>query len=374
MEIHVGIMGATGYAGLELVRLVSGHPHFTLTVATSNADAGKPIAYTSWDERATTLGLTESGDEFGFLSQVPEGLPRTYARHDDPAIFNCDLVFLAIPHTQSLAITPRLIEAGIHVVDLSADYRLKSAEVYERWYGCEHTSPDLLKRASFGLPEIYGEELTRAHAAYLAHEAFLIACAGCYPTASSLAAFPALDAGWVDTPIHIAAISGFSGAGKTPSPKTHFCQAADNACAYGVTSHRHTPEIEQILGIPDGVVFVPHLAPVIRGLHSCVYMNVRADVAADLTEADIRRAYEQVYGDASFVHLLPAGVAPQTAAIKHTNHALVQVNYDARTHTIVGTCAIDNISKGAAAQAIQCANIALGFDERAGLSVGEFVR
>ena len=227
-------------------------PDFELTVITSNADAGQPLAAVY--------------PAFAGVSDL------VFTTHDDPAVASCDVVFLAVPHTAALAQAPGLLAAGVTVIDLSADYRLDDPVVYEAWYNTPHTSPELLGTRAFGLPELFAEDLARAADDHAAGDPVLVACAGCYPTATSLAAAPALRAGLVAAsgPIVVDAVSGVTGAGKGANARTHFCHAEGNVEAYNVCHHRHTPEIEQILQAPGRVVFTPHLAPLKRGLLSTV--------------------------------------------------------------------------------------------------------
>ena len=347
MSIRVGIVGAAGYAGAELVRLLLAHPDFEVVAITSNADAGQSLAsvYPSF------TGVSELA----------------FTTHDDPALKSCDAVFLAVPHTAALAQVPGLLEAGVSVFDLSADYRLSNPAVYEAWYGAKHTSPELLATRAFGLPELFPGDLAAAAERHRAGEAVLVACAGCYPTATSLAARPAIDAGWVraDAPIVVDAISGVTGAGKSCNARTHFCSAEENLEAYGVCKHRHTPEIEQILSAPDRVVFTPHLAPLKRGLLSTVTLQLAP--GADLTaEAAVER-YRDFYADRPFVRVLDAGQMPRTASVVGSNACQIGLAVNARAGVLVATGAIDNLCKGAAGQAVQCANLVFGLGEERGL-------
>ena len=347
MAIDVSVVGAAGYAGAELVRRLIEHPDFNLVAVTSDSDAGKSLA-------SVYPAFTGVSD----LVFLP---------HDAAEVKASKAVFLAVPHKAAMAQVPGLLEAGVSVFDLSADYRLKDAAVYAQWYGVEHTSPELLDKVAFGLPEITRDELDRAAAECAAGEAALVACAGCYPTATSLAAFPAVSAGWVSAPVVVQAISGVTGAGRSANERTHFCHANENVEAYGVGTHRHTPEIEQILGLPGGVLFIPHLAPLSRGLLSTVTMHL-TDEAADGFSVDTAvQRYREHYASSPFVTVLDAPSQPQTASVAGSNRAQVGLAYDSRTKTLVGTCAIDNLCKGAAAQAVQCANIVFGLPEDAGL-------
>ena len=349
MSIRVGVVGAAGYAGAELVRLLLAHPDMELVAITSNADAGQSLA--------SVYPAFEGVNDLAFTA------------HDDPVLTTCDAVFLAVPHTAALAQVPGLLAAGVSVFDLSADYRLSDPAVYEAWYNTPHTSPELLRTRAFGLPELFADDLASAAARHAAGEPVLVACAGCYPTATSLAAKPALDAGWVraDAPIVVDAISGVTGAGKGCNARTHFCSADENLEAYGVGRHRHTPEIEQILSAPGRVVFTPHLAPLKRGLLSTVTLPLTAEAASDLTTADAVAAYRSTYAGRPFVRVLDAGSMPKTSSVVGTNACQIGLSVDARTGVLVAVGAIDNLCKGAAGQAVQCADIVFGLDERRGL-------
>lgn len=348
MGKKVAIVGAAGFAGIELVRAILGHPEFRLVAATSNELAGTPIAC----EYPGFTGSTEL----------------SFVAHDDPTVADAEVVFLAVPHTAALAMAPAHVARGAAVVDLSADFRLKDPAVYERWYKVPHTAVDLLARAAFGLPELFDGELARAREQFESGRGALVACAGCYPTATSLAAAPAVRAGFVaeGTPVVVDAISGVTGAGKKCTARTHFCFADENLEAYGVGSHRHTPEIEQILGLRDRVVFTPHLAPANRGLLSTVTMVLAPD--APRSTAEVLKAYRATYEGSPFVTVLPEGQLPKTSSVVGTNCAHVAATVNERTGVLVALGAIDNLGKGAADQAVQCANILCGLPEDAGLS------
>lgn len=344
--LKAGIVGAAGYAGAELVRIILRHPEFELCVATSNSDEGTPLSslYPAF------TGVTDL----------------VYTRHDNPELFSCDVVFLATPHTVAMKSAPGLLNAGVSVIDLSADYRLRDRATYEAWYKVEHTSPELLAYATFGLPELNRQAISDAAQKHAAGEAVLVACAGCYPTATSLAAAPVIE---LSQGIVVAdAISGVSGAGRSATSRTHFVSANENLEAYGVTSHRHTPEIEQILNIPGRLIFTPHLAPASRGLLSTVTIQLTEAARLQETQESIHRRYVSAYADSSFVSVLPLGQQPKTSSVVGTNRAHVGVAYNANAGCVVATCAIDNIVKGAAGQAVQCANLICGFDEITSLS------
>lgn len=352
MPYKVGIVGAAGYAGAELVRLLLAHPDFEVVAITSNADAGHPLA--------------EVYPAFAGVSDL------VFSSHDNPRLKSCDAVFLAVPHTAALAMVPDLLAAGVSVFDLSADFRLDSAKVYEEWYGTAHTAPELLKTRAFGLPELFAADLDVAAERHAAGESVLVACAGCYPTATSLAARPALDAGWVraDVPIVVDAISGVTGAGKSCNARTHFCSADENLEAYGAAKHRHTPEIEQILSAPGRVVFTPHLAPLKRGLLSTVTLQLTSEAAAELTTESAVDAYRAAYAGRPFVRVLDAGQMPRTASVLGSNACQIGLAVNTRTGVLIAVGAIDNLCKGAAGQAVQCANIVFGLDEERGLPLG----
>lgn len=349
MSLKVGVVGAAGYAGAELVRLVLEHPEFELVAATSNADAGQALAAV-YPAFAGVCDLS-------------------FTTHDDPVLKDCDAVFLAVPHTAALAAVPGLLAAGVSVFDLSADYRLSDPAVYEQWYDAKHTSPELLAERAFGLPELFAEGLANAAAKHAAGDAVLVACAGCYPTATSLAAAPAIRAGWAAErgPVVVDAISGVTGAGKGCNARTHYCSADENLEAYKVCSHRHTPEIEQILGLADRVVFTPHLAPLKRGILSTVTIPLAPGLAHELTAEKAVEHYREFYAGRTFVRVLDAGQQPRSASVAGTNAAHIGLAVNERAGVLVATGAIDNLCKGAAGQAVQCANIVFGFDESLGL-------
>lgn len=345
MSITAGVVGAAGFAGIEAVRLILRHPEFQLVAATSNELAGKPIS----DLYPGFAGVTDL----------------CFTAHDEAPLSECDVVFLAVPHTAAIAQAPALVEAGVAVIDLSADFRLKDPAVYESWYKVKHTATDLLAQAAFGLPELFREDLQKLADKRAQGKGVLVGCAGCYPTATSLAAAPAIRAGLVGAGLIVAdAVSGVSGAGKKATERTHFCFANENVEAYGVANHRHTPEIEQILGIPGRLVFTPHLAPLDRGLLSTVTMPL---ASAGITQQDLDELYAGFYADAALVNVLVGGAQPKTSSVAGTCRAHVAAIYNEHANAIVATGAIDNVGKGAAGQAVQCANIVFGLPESAGL-------
>lgn len=348
MAIKTGIVGAAGFAGIELVRLLSEHPAFELVAVTSDSLAGTSVS----DLYPALVGRTDLA----------------FVEHGARELAACEAVFLAVPHTAALAQVPALLDAGVTVFDLSADYRLKDARAYERWYGTEHTSPALLEKAAFGLPELFGSELERAAAERAAGSPALVACAGCYPTATSLAAYPAVSANMVSGTVIVDAISGVTGAGKKATARTHFCNAYGSVEAYGVGSHRHTPEIEQVLDLSGRVVFTPHLAPMNRGLLSTVYLPLAADRAGRASVEELHSLYATFYEASEFVHVLPIGTMPKTGSVAGSNSCHIGLSLSSTGDTLIAVSAIDNLCKGAAGQAVQCANIVFGLPEAAGLA------
>jgi N-acetyl-gamma-glutamyl-phosphate reductase len=337
--VQVAVIGAAGYAGIEAVRLVLGHPRLSLTMATSAADFGRPLT--------SVYPALHGATDLSFTAPEPD------------EIADCaQVALLAVPHTAAMALVPALLERGITVIDMSADYRLKDASVYEAWYGAVHTSPELLASAVFGLPELDRSGLAGAK---------LVACPGCYPTATVLAAFPALESGpAVGTRIVVDAKSGVSGAGRSATPGSHYVAVNEAVAPYKVGNHRHTPEMEQALSGAAGrelsVIFSPHLVPMTRGLLSTVYI----DVEDNFNTADAVELYRGRYHKEPFVHVHEAGAMPSTAEVRGSNRASVGVSVDERTNTLVAACAIDNLGKGAAGQAVQCLNAVLGYPETEG--------
>lgn len=338
--IPAAIVGAAGYAGAELMRFLIGHPVFDLVLVTSDHDRGKAVR-----------------DLYPALA----GCDLEFSAHDPATVAACaQVAFLAVPHTAAMAMVPALLEAGLTVIDASADFRLKDAAVFSAWYDAPHTAPELLASAVYGLPELWRDGLPGAR---------LVACPGCYPTATLLAAAPAVQAGVVVSSRVIAdAISGVSGAGRTPSATTHYVNATESVAAYKCACHRHTPEIAQglsQLGLAEpSLVFTPHLAPLDRGLLSTVYL----EVDPTLTVARAHEIYRDFYAGEPFITVCESGVQPATGHVRGSNRAHLGVALDTASHTLIVTCAIDNLVKGTAGQAVQCANIALGLDETAGLT------
>ncbi len=337
---RIGIVGATGYVGLELVRLLAGHSGFLLAELVSQSHVGRPF----------------SEVHPAFRSIVDLACSDLSA---DRLAERCDFVVTALPHGVSSALVPGLLDKGLRVLDHSGDFRFKDAAVYEAAYGLTHPRPDLLAEAVYGLPELYRDRIRTAR---------IVANPGCYPTCTLLGLVPLLRAGAVDpASLVVDAASGISGAGRKADVPYLFTEAAESFKAYGVTGHRHRPEIEQELsaaaGVPVAVTFVPHLAPMKRGMLATIHAQVRPGFDA----AALRRIFEEAYAGEYFVRLLPAGTFPETRSTTGTNFADLGLHYDARTGRIAVFSAIDNLGKGAAAQALQALNLMAGFDEAAGL-------
>jgi N-acetyl-gamma-glutamyl-phosphate reductase len=337
--ISVGIIGASGFTGVELLRLCAAHPSFRVEFATADSQAGTPIA-----------GLYPS------LAPAYPELP--FVPYEPSLIDGVDLVFLGLPHGASQAIVPDVLGKVRWLVDLAADFRLQDASLYPTWYGEPHTVPDLLGEFVYGLPELFRHDLEGAT---------VVAAPGCYPTTAALALAPLLEAGVVETRgIVVDAASGVSGAGRPPKPNTTFCTVDEDFTAYGLLDHRHTPEIEQSLtrvaGADVEVLFTPHLAPMNRGiLATCYARPTRPTSTADLLDL-----YRGRYGGEPFVVVTDG--SPSTKATFGSNAAHVTVRHDARTGWVMAIAALDNLVKGASGQAIQCANIVAGLDEATGLA------
>ncbi len=336
--IKVGIVGATGYTGAELLRILCDHPQVQVTAITSRGDAGVKVA-------ELYPGLRGRVD-LAFVEPSAQ------------ALRGCDAVFFATPHCVAMETVPELLAADQVVIDLSADFRIKDAALWERWYGHAHTAPQCLADAVYALPEVNRVQIRTAQ---------LLACPGCYPTSVQLGFLPLLEAGVIDPSSLVAnAASGVSGAGRQAKIANLFTEVHDSFKAYGAGGHRHLPEIEQGLNAasrqPVQVTFVPHLVPMIRGIHATLYARL-----AD-TGADVQALFERRYADEPFVDVLPAGSHPETRSVKGTNVCRLAVHRPQGRDTVVVLSAIDNLSKGAAGQAVQAMNIRFGFAETLGLT------
>jgi N-acetyl-gamma-glutamyl-phosphate reductase len=331
---RVGVVGASGYAGAEALRLVGAHPELELVVATGDSQAGAPIAEL-YPSLAGAYG------------------ERCFDRYDPALVQGLDLVFLALPHGASQGLVPDLLGSVAHLVDLAADFRLRDPGLYPTWYGDAHACPELLSRFAYGLPELFREEI---------QEAEHVAAPGCYPTTAALALAPLVRAGLVDpASLIVDAASGVSGAGRPPKPTTTFCTVDEDFTAYGLTDHRHTPEIEQAVGATP-VQFTPHLAPMNRGILATCY----ARPTGPTSTAALLDAYREAYEDEPFV--VVSERSPSTKATLGSNAAHVTARFDERTGRVIALAALDNLTKGAAGQAVQCANLLLGLPETTGLA------
>jgi len=330
--MRVGIVGASGYTGAELLRLAAGHPEMDVVLATGDTQAGAAVA-----------------DLYPSLRPVYGDL--VFEPYSPEAVDGLDIVFCGLPHGASQALVPEVKDRVKWVLDLSADFRLKDPAAYPQWYGAEHTAPELLADFAYGLPELFRDELVGASG---------VAVPGCYPTAASLALAPLVRAGAVETTgIVVDAASGVSGAGRALKHGTQFCTVDEDFAAYGLLDHRHTPEMEQVLGAQ--VLFTPHLAPMTRGILATCYARPSSPTTTDEVLGLLRDAYV----DEPFVTVIDG--PPTTKAVLGSNSAMVTARADERTGWVLALCAIDNLVKGASGQAVQCANIVAGLPETLGL-------
>lgn len=335
--IKVGIVGGTGYTGVELLRLLARHPHVALEAITSRKEAGMPVAEMFPSLRGRV--------KLAFSAPEEAGLER------------CDVVFFATPNGVAMQQVRALLDAGVKVIDLAADFRIKDIALWEKWYKMEHACPDLVAEAVYGLPEINRDKIRGAR---------LIANPGCYPTAVQLGFLPLLEAGVVDTAFLVAdAKSGVSGAGRKAETHILFAEAADNFKAYAASGHRHWPEIKQGLeifaGREVGFTFVPHLTPLIRGIHTTLYAKPSADV-------DLQALFEKRYADEPFVDVLPFGSHPETRSVRGANVCRIALHRPQGSDLVVVLSVIDNLVKGAAGQAIQNMNILFDLPEDTALA------
>lgn len=334
--IKVGIVGGTGYTGVELLRLLLQHSKVEVTAITSRGDAGTAVA-----------------------AMFPSLRGRFDLKFEDPASADlkaCDVVFFATPNGIAMQQAPDLLEAGVRVIDLAADFRIKDIAEWEKWYAMKHASPEWVAKAVYGLPEINRAAIKNAQ---------LIANPGCYPTAVQLGFMPLVEKGLVDLAHLIAdAKSGVSGAGKKAEVGSLFSEASDNFKAYGVSGHRHLPEISQGLSLMAGskasLVFVPHLTPMIRGIHATLYAKITGDV-------DLQALFEERYANEPFVDVMPAKSHPETRSVRSANLCRIAVHRPQNGDTAVVLSVIDNLVKGAAGQAVQNMNIMFGLPETEGL-------
>lgn len=339
--IKVGIVGGTGYTGVELLRLLAAHPHVELTAITSRKEDGLPVA-DMYPSLRGHVSLAFSAPEKANLTA-------------------CDVVFFATPHGVAMAQARELLAAGVKVIDLAADFRLKDVAEFEKWYGMPHACPEILGEAVYGLPEVNREAIRKAR---------VIGLPGCYPTSMQLGFAPLLaqDKPLVNEAALIADCkSGVSGAGRKAEVHTLLAEAADNFKAYGVKGHRHLPETTQglqaIAGRKVGLTFVPHLVPMIRGIHSTLY----ATILPEARGTDFQALYENHFRDEIFVDVMPPGSHPETRSVRASNKVRIAVHRPEGGDLLVILVVEDNLVKGAAGQGVQCMNILFGLDESAGL-------
>ncbi|MBA55311.1 MAG: N-acetyl-gamma-glutamyl-phosphate reductase [Pseudomonadales bacterium] len=338
-KLKIGIVGGTGYTGVELLRLLVQHPNVELTAVTSRSEAGQDV-HALYPNLRGHVDLQFSQPDVDNLSQ-------------------CDLVFFATPNGVAMKMVPALLKAGVKVIDLAADFRLKDPHAWQEWYGMPHACEDVLEQAVYGLPEV-----NRA----LIAQASIVANPGCYPTAVQLGFLPLLEKGLID-PMHLIADakSGVSGAGREAKLGSLLCEASESFKAYGVGGHRHLPEIKQglsdAISAPVGLTFIPHLTPMIRGIHATLYGRLDENSLDDL-----QALFESRFADEPFVDVMPAGSMPETRSVKGSNQCRIAVHVPQGGDTVVVLSVIDNLVKGAAGQAVQNMNIMCGVPESAGLN------
>ncbi len=338
-KIKVGIIGGTGYTGVELLRILVNHPQVEICAVTSRSDAGKRVdsAYPSF------IGL----------------LDLVFSEPDIEQFASCDLVFFATPNGTAMLMVPKLLGKGVKVIDLAADFRIKNVEVWEKWYGQKHACPELIAEAVYGLPEVNRDKIKKAA---------LVASPGCYPTAVQLGFLPLIESGLIDLEYLIADVkSGVSGAGRKAQVGTLMSETGESIKAYSVDGHRHLPEISQGLGQVAGrdvhLTFVPHLTPMIRGIHATLYSKINGECG------ELQEIFERRYADESFVDVLPQGNHPDTRNVRGSNRCQIAVHRPENNDIIVVLSVIDNLVKGAAGQAVQNMNLMFGLDEKTALEI-----
>lgn len=336
--IRAGIVGGTGYTGVELLRILVLHPGVDVSVVTSRSDAGQRVD-----------GLYPS---LRGLCDV------VFTEPDVNVLAECDVVFFATPNGTAMLMAEQLLSKQVKVIDLSADFRIKDDKLWSKWYGMEHACPDLIQQAVYGLPEINREAIKQAN---------LLACPGCYPTAVQLGFLPLIENNLVDFSHLIADVkSGVSGAGRGAQVSALMSETGESFKAYAVKGHRHLPEITQGLEIAAnqsiGLTFVPHLTPMIRGIHATLYGQIRGDVS------QVQELFEQRYQNELFVDVLPQGLHPDTRNVRGSNNCQIAVHQPQGGNTLVVLSVIDNLVKGAAGQAVQNMNLMFGLDEKLGLA------
>ena len=338
-RIKVGIVGGTGYTGVELLRLLSQHPNVELTAITSRKEDGLPVA--------------------DMFPNLRGRVKLAFSTPEKANLADCDVVFFATPHGVAMAQAQELLAAGTRIIDLAADFRLQDTATFERWYKMPHSCPDILAESVYGLVELNREAVAKAR---------VVGNPGCYPTTVLLGLAPLLENGLVDTQTLIADCkSGVSGAGRKAEVGTLFSEASDNFKAYGVAGHRHHPEIteqlEKLAGGKVGLTFVPHLVPMIRGMFSTLYARIRPEALG----TDFQALYEKRYADEAFVDVMPAGSQPETRSVRGSNNLRIAVQRPGNGDLLIVLVIQDNLVKGASGQAVQNMNLMFGLPESAGL-------
>lgn len=346
-KIPVSVLGANGYAGAQLVALIDRHPAFELVGASGGSTAGGTLA--DLYPAARTLGLEYAIEPL-----------------EEVATRDAELVFTALPHTTCLELVPRLVGSGKRIIDLSADFRFADTALYERAYGLPHPASNLSQQAIYGLTEFVSDKLSGSN---------LVSNPGCYPTVTLLGLLPVLKAGIAPSSIHVSALSGMSGAGRTPSPAKLFCSADETVTAYKPLTHQHAPEIEafasRITGNPVAVDFVPHTGPFKRGILADIFLSYEGSTSAAETalhEEALAQLFHDAFDEAPFVQVLAPGAMPSIAAVAGTNSVQIGFAMRPETQTVYVSVAIDNLLKGAAGQAVQNANVCYGLPQELGLT------
>lgn len=339
-RLKVGIVGGTGYTGVELLRLLVNHPHVEISAITSRGEKGTAVS--------------------DLFPSLRGHLDLRFTEPDSRQLAGCDLVFFATPHNVAMGMMPDLLSEKVRVVDLSADFRIKDAQLWSQWYGETHKCPELLEEVVYGLPELHRDAIKDAR---------LVACAGCYPTAIELGFLPLLEKGLVDHQHLIAsAASGSSGAGRQAKIPMLLAESGESFKAYGAGGHRHLPEIEQELAVAAGdsvsLTFVPHLIPMVRGIHATLFSTLK-DTGWTLEQ--LQQLFETRYADEPFVDVMPAGSHPETRTVRGANVCRLALHRPGNRDQLVVLAVIDNLVKGAAGQAIQNMNIMFGLPEDSGL-------
>ena len=338
-KINVSVVGGSGYTGIELLRLLSQHPHINIHYVTSRGDKGRLVS-----------------DVYPSLRSI---ITQQFIDPDEADLINSDLVFFATPNGIAMQYAQNLAKEGVKIIDLAADFRIKDVDVWEHWYGMKHTSKELLKDAVYGLPEVNRDKIKNAQ---------IVANPGCYPTAIQLGLLPLIKNNLIDHSNIIADVkSGISGAGKKEDTNLLMAESAENFKAYALQGHRHLPEIEENLSSVTQdknvkLIFVPHLLPIVRGIHATMYVDAIKDF-------DISETYHRFYGEEPFVDILPQGECPEIKSVRSSNICRISFQKQKNSNKIIILSVIDNLVKGAAGQAIQNMNIMMNYDETDGLNL-----